>query len=147
MFYFLIQLSFYVNTNWHFGLHFLLLFIFKKLNHNTMFFLSCTSSNEWKCFWHKTFVCNNVCNSNVGRHRNITIFVAMEHNLSREQWSKIDLIYFTPVLQGHFICSTQQFSFNLKKKKWLWGTKILWDAHAMEQCYIACAQNKALITP
>ena len=61
---------------------------------------SVSSSDEWKCSWRKTFVCNNV-----GRHRNITIFVAMKHNLSREQWSNIDLICFAPVLQGHFICS------------------------------------------
>ena len=56
----------------------------------------------------KLFVCNKV-----GRHRNITVFVAMEHNFPREQWSKIDL----------------------------WGTGIL-DAHAMEQCYVAYTRKK-----
>jgi len=57
----------------------------------------------------KMFLAQNIWLQQHGGQRNITNFVAMEHNLSREQWSKIDLIYFAPVLQGHFICSTQQF--------------------------------------
>ena len=39
--------------------------------------------------------------------------IAMEHNLSQEQWSKIDPL----VLQGHFICSTQQYIFQIGRQK------------------------------
>ena len=45
------------------------------------------------------FLAQNICLQQRGRHRNITYFVAMEHNLSQEQWSKIDLFYFAPVLR------------------------------------------------
>ena len=85
--------------------HSLLLPVYiKKKNLNAIFF-SLVSCIKW---WMKMFLAQNICN-NVGRHRNITIFVAMEHNLSQEQWSKIDLIFFAPVLQGYFIFSMQQF--------------------------------------
>ena len=55
------------------------------------------------------------------------------------KWSKIDLIYFAPVLQGHFICSTQH-SFEMTM---VWSTIIFLDTHAiMEQCCIVCARKK-----
>ena len=58
------------------------------------------------------FLAQNICLQQRGRHRNITYFVAMEHNLSQEQNRSV---LFCSRVAGHFIWSSLPFNFISKR--------------------------------